>query len=305
MDPVEGWLTGAWRRSYIRREKNPGSKLGPKDASVDVLYIQTPEAFVDIRRPAKDGLSTEAKTLAFGGVTSTFDTDNGGKTVHWHACIDLDWDQGEEGSQKSSAAWAAADAGRPLGTEDIGLFECIQTSNPQKWRETDPDGTLEEEWVKVVDAGPFLSLRRGNAILVLADDHFALASGAAFVAGTIAENGSWVIELSASDRNTEGTPLVLEGAPQDWKALPASSSGVRYNNKSGWEVGGACFPYPQFKSPRNPLDSCGRPLLPCPHERKPFFKALKMLLLSMISAVVLQRRIMGPSRHGWKMPMKT
>ena len=116
---VGEWLTGAWRRSYVRRAKT-GSRLGRKDSSVDVIYVQTPEAFVDIRRPAsKPGKvrSKEAKTLAFGGVTSTLDKNNGDKMVYWHSCIDMDWKGGEYGSQKSSNAWTAADAGMPLETE--------------------------------------------------------------------------------------------------------------------------------------------------------------------------------------------
>lgn len=292
MDRVGDWLTGAWRRSYIRRAKT-GSRLGRKDSSVDVIYVQTPEAFVDIRRPAgKPGKvrSKEAKTLAFGGVTSTLDNNNGDKMVYWHSCIDMDWKGGEYGSQKSSSAWTAADAGMPLETEDIGVFQCIQTTAPQKWLETDLGTTLEEEWVKVVDAGPYLSLRRGNDLLVVAANRFALASREAFVAGTIEKDKRWIIELSASDRKTEGTPLVLEGSPTEWEPLPSSSSSsirIRYNERSGWEVGGACFPYPQFKSRPNSLDSRGQPELHSPPRQNPVLKALKVMLLSLISLLVL------------------
>jgi hypothetical protein len=80
-----------------------------------------------------------------------------------------------------TGAWAAADSGKPLPTEDQGDFRPLDLyetdwSNATIWHETAPDGSLEEVWEKISDGGgKFLAARRGNAILTIADKYFAFA----------------------------------------------------------------------------------------------------------------------------------
>lgn len=226
---VPVWLQGAWSRNYIRRADATTGELGARCSRVEVRYVQTPWAFVDIRRPLEQCLheGEDAGTLAFGGVTTVSHEDGGGPVVHWHACVDLEW-RGD--ASRSASAWAAADTGCPLPTSDTGVFRKLNlpddgTAADETWRETDPGNTLEEEWVKHGGGdGPFLVRRRGHDVLVAAWPHFALAAGGggggvggSFVAGTIsADDGGWTVDLSAGDRSAEGKPLVLAGSPSEW-----------------------------------------------------------------------------------------
>ena len=73
---------------------------------------------------------------------------------------------------------AAALAGTPRPTEDVGDFLPLEGWSGTVWRERDPDGTLEEEWERV-DAGDgrFLAVRcpTHGAVLVVAGAHFGYA----------------------------------------------------------------------------------------------------------------------------------
>ena len=151
------------------------------------------------------------------------------------------------------AAWAAADRGKPLPTKDIGIFECMDMSQEDGhvWYETDPGGTLEEEWVKMTDNNSphrFLALRRGNDLLVAAGRYWAIASSTTrlFAAGTIGDSNTdtgsqWTIELSANDRSLEGSTLLLEGSPSDWVQYGMDSDTVGAGE--GW----GDYPLPRFE----------------------------------------------------------
>ncbi len=237
MNTVEDYLIGSWKRNYIkRRAPDTGGGLGPKDSRVEVFYVQTPLAFVDIRRPIIDNdnnegpprssLSSTEGVLAFGGVTRVEN-----HLVHWHSCIDIDWG-GDEKRMKT--AWEAVSEGNPLETEDIGVFEHV---GGNVWRETDhPSITLEEEWVKTGDAAgdagsaQFLALRRGNnGLLVAVGIYWAVADADAempLFAGGIIDEGIWKIQICASDRSREGKALVLNGCSADWAVYANLDSGT-------------------------------------------------------------------------------
>lgn len=229
---VPDWLVGVWRRDYIRRARPDGS-LGPADRSVSVLYVQTPWAFVDVRRGGGEGSAGANNNLAFAGVTSVVvESPDAAALVSWHACLDF-----SAPLEDAAERWACADEGFPKPTTDQGYFTQVVDdcqANNNVWCERDPQGTLEEQWVRVHDGGgQFLALRRGNtALLVLAGPNFAYADSdsGAFLAGSIdANSGRLFIELSVPDTAREGTFLTgLAGTLQDWTVLPGSSSMDRH-----------------------------------------------------------------------------
>ena len=274
------WIVGAWTRAYIRRAAAPGGPLGPRDTGVDVRYVQTPWAFVDIRRPT-DAARLDG-TLAFGGVTTR--GDGAEREAHWHTCVDIEWriDEADGGAARSAAAWAAADAGSPLPTPDVGHFTRLIESDGESsggrddeaWIEVDPEATLEEKWLHHVvgsvvegkEACHFLARRRGSALLVAAETQWALADGTSgrFAAGTIVRSGSgdsgdggsdatqskrtWRIEVCADDRALEGTTLCLSGSAEEWVALRGESRewGVASSSSAAVGDNAVVFPLPLF-----------------------------------------------------------
>jgi len=225
---VPAWLHGVWHRDYICRSAEPGGTLGSENAAVYVTYVQTPWAFVDIRRP-KDPVTGSEGTLAFGGVATVApppeDSPAAG-IVSWHACLSLDPFEGD-----SVVKWADAEAGKPQATEDIGVFE-LKDESTHTYMEEAPDKTLLQQWVREHDGnGRFLALRRGTSLLVLAGASFAVAhddrdadgSGRhMYVAGSVSES-HWTIDVSASFRPQEGTELILPGAAEEWLQLFGST----------------------------------------------------------------------------------
>lgn len=228
---VPPWLQGVWSRDWIRRAAEPGGELGPKDDSVEVLYVQTPWAFIDIRRPLPAAADGVPGVLAFGGVASVAAprSDDAAKVhgiVSWHACLNL-----EPPEADPAGAWMAADSGKPRATEDIGIFS-LEDSESDAWIEEDPQRTLQERWVRLSSGcGRFLALRHGTSLLVLADSHFAFAQDdrsfdplgeTMYVAGKVC-SGAWTVVLSAGDRTLEGSELHLPGSAAEWHVLPGST----------------------------------------------------------------------------------
>ncbi|MFT4977757.1 MAG: hypothetical protein ACI8S6_003664 [Myxococcota bacterium] len=217
-EPVPPWLRGTWaRRSILRRSPTGTLDVCAADAGVVVRYIQTPWAFVDVRRPAPrrgpEGI------LAFAGVTTVAD-----QVVRWHSILNFDTMLPDP-----AGAWNDATAGCPRATEDAGWF------TPQQepcWLERALDGSLEEVWQKVDDGGGrFLCLQRGpTGIVVVVGEHFGAViddratggSTCCYVAGRVTAAG-WMIDLSATDDAEEGQPLQLPGTPEDWTPTPDST----------------------------------------------------------------------------------
>eukprot|EP00927_Polykrikos_kofoidii_P074188 TRINITY_DN70165_c0_g1_i1.p1 TRINITY_DN70165_c0_g1~~TRINITY_DN70165_c0_g1_i1.p1 ORF type:complete len:244 (-),score=22.42 TRINITY_DN70165_c0_g1_i1:206-937(-) len=224
-DLVPAWLLGTWQRSYIRRAKlNDGKygSLGPPDSSVHVRYVQTPWAFVDVRRAS----GTTEGAMAFAGIATVVlansdpPTQSDAPLVRWHACLDM-----TDPFDDSAKRWAEADRNTPRPTEDEGYFHHL---NENVYRETDPLGSLEEQWEKINDGdGLFLAARRNTALLVVAGEYFGFATQASeemattFLAGKHPQG--WTIEISASDPTLEGSQLLLPGKLSEWHVLRGST----------------------------------------------------------------------------------
>ena len=129
------WLVGLWHRDYIKRAKD--GTLGPPQSHVEVWYLQTPYAFIDVRRAP----GTKQEAMAFAGVTTVEQTDTD-PLVKWHACLDLD------PLPDSDQRWDHADRNTPKPTEDEGFFTRLEDNI---YRETDPAKTLEEQWARQHD----------------------------------------------------------------------------------------------------------------------------------------------------------
>merc|ERR1712194_675015 len=143
---VPDWLQGVWSRDWIRRAPEAGGELGPEDSNVEVMYVQTPWAFVDVRRP-KDIACGDVDVMAFGGISSVKppNSESGPSVrgiVSWHACLNF-----EPAKLDPVGAWAAVEAGCPRATEDIGIFSVADEDN-QVWMEEDSERTLQERWVR-------------------------------------------------------------------------------------------------------------------------------------------------------------
>eukprot|EP00554_Chaetoceros_debilis_P014353 CAMPEP_0194125494 /NCGR_PEP_ID=MMETSP0150-20130528/59493_1 /TAXON_ID=122233 /ORGANISM="Chaetoceros debilis, Strain MM31A-1" /LENGTH=212 /DNA_ID=CAMNT_0038819305 /DNA_START=765 /DNA_END=1403 /DNA_ORIENTATION=- len=135
---LPSWLVGIWKCSYIRRacpinnnedQSICSERLGKKDSTVTVCYIQTPSGcFVDIRRPAVLVEGAREGPMAFAAFTSVENGKEKNKSdgdyrlrsqlepplVNWHACIEMDNDEIETplfpclASLYASAAWLSA-----------------------------------------------------------------------------------------------------------------------------------------------------------------------------------------------------
>ena len=150
--PVPPFLQGVWRRRYIKRFD--GTTPSQTDRS-PVLYVQTPLAFVDVRSVDDNSLPSTT-CMAFAGITTVKDVPPpgagtwaggaGAKRVHWHACHNFG--QHHEDSE-SEDCWREGLAGAPRETDDVGDFLPLEGWTGSVWRETDPEGTLEEEWERV------------------------------------------------------------------------------------------------------------------------------------------------------------
>ena len=193
---VPPWLQGTWERSYIRRLNTDTGLLGEPDSSVEVTYLQTPWAFIDIRRPRVAIEGGKEVAMAFAGITivhtNNGDNDDDEKTnndsvsyksfssssssssssslplVHWHTCLEM-------GSSELNCQerWTKADDGNPHPTEDQGYFENIMLSHEESkdyYLERDPGGTLEELWMRTKnknenennhEKSEYLAARRG------------------------------------------------------------------------------------------------------------------------------------------------
>lgn len=250
LTPVPSSMQGVWTRHYIRR-RDASKELGPQ-CTFPVTYVQTPHAFVDVRpwhgEPAPDPRN---ETMAFAGVT-TCELSLSSPRVSWHACHNL-----EPPVADFEACWAAALAGAPRPTEDVGDFTRLPGSG-NVWREVDPGGTLEEEWERLDDGGGrLLAARRGSALLCVAGNTFGFAddcgargpdlTGPRYVAGRVdAGDGvpPWCVD-SATVAAMEGHPLVLPGSASEWTSLPGCTLALPTPASAGAASGseGACPPY--------------------------------------------------------------
>lgn len=188
--------------------------MGEPDASVQVRYLQTPLAFVDIRRSLNGSCQGD---LAFAGIASVTE-----QVVRWHACLNF-----VPPVFDPEKTWADTLAGHPPPTTDEGLFECISEIS-QTYLETALDSSYKEIWRKVSHGdGIFLAVRRGVSLLVVVGDYFHFASderkrglgGLCEYAGGRVSRG-WLIDLSIGGGEGE---LCLPGKPEEFKVLPGST----------------------------------------------------------------------------------
>ena len=236
---VPSFLQGCWARRQIRRADDEG-RLGPADTS-PVRYVQTPHAFVDVRRDmAFAGITTTASVLP-PGAGSWADGCGGARRIFWHSCHNHGLDPME--MNYSEECWRMALAGLPRDTEDVGDFLPLEGWTGNLWRETDPDGTLEEEWQRVDDGGGlFLAARRPGALLVVVGGWFGYAEDYAggeeqavttnrgwsaaqqlYASGDITPDG-WTVDLCA-DPALEGSEFPgVAGESHDWTVLPGSTA---------------------------------------------------------------------------------
>eukprot|EP00980_Cylindrotheca_fusiformis_P015332 scaffold4282_cov112-Cylindrotheca_fusiformis.AAC.15 len=209
--------------------------MGPAQSDVQVCYIQTPYAFLDVRR--KPG--TQQDAMAFAGVTTTVivqqqKDDSSIPLVRWHAC--LDWNDPQPPrttTTKWNEWWILADQqGTPEATSDQGYFckELLRGENV--YLETDPDKTYEEQWEKQHDgSNRFLAARHGtmSSLFVMAGDSFGFASSTThqnykFLAGSVVQGSLWKIEISPTHLELEGTVFGgLPGRKQDWTIITGSN----------------------------------------------------------------------------------
>lgn len=145
---VPDWLVGLWHRDYIKRrvlvpKEDDGNILGPPQSHVQVWYLQTPYAFIDVRRAP----GTKEEAMAFAGVTTAVEVEQNttekDPLVKWHACLDL-----LDPLSDATERWEQADRATPKPTEDEGFFARLQEN---LYRETDPAKTLEEQWARQHD----------------------------------------------------------------------------------------------------------------------------------------------------------
>lgn len=85
---VPEWACGVWRRDFLRYP-------GREDKTTEVIWIQTPTLYADIRVAAPDDVSPEAGDEGFAG---WLDVDD--QVCTWHRPIDLD--PGPEGGDKGA-----------------------------------------------------------------------------------------------------------------------------------------------------------------------------------------------------------
>ncbi|CAJ1942468.1 unnamed protein product [Cylindrotheca closterium] len=215
---VPEFLVGLWHRDYIKRaNKNKEDGIfGPPQTNVQVWYLQTPFAFIDVRR--EPGTTKDA--MAFAGVTTVELTDP--PLVKWHACLDLD------PLSDSAERWEQADKATPKLTEDEGFFTRLKEN---LYRETDPAKTLEEQWAKQHDGNKrLLAVRRDTSLFVVVGDHFGYAAQGGsngndqaspqFLAGHVED---WKVAISPSHLELEGSSFSLPGKQDDWHLLPGST----------------------------------------------------------------------------------
>mmetsp|Transcript_21858 Transcript_21858/g.33639 ORF Transcript_21858/g.33639 Transcript_21858/m.33639 type:complete len:509 (-) Transcript_21858:1692-3218(-) len=248
---VEPWpcrtpdeLCGVWVRNYI---KKPAS--GTKDASVEVRYLQTPVAFVDVRvvknpnawpvQPKSceeiQRALAERKAEGFAGVTTR--SDDG--VIRWHACINLE-------PQIPRGAWAASRRGTPPTTEDCG--KSVPSDRSDTWLEYGyPDASsYMEEWQRAVEESKTNNSWLAainivqNEILIVCDDFFGYARDqrqdgvidnlAGFLfkdAATLSicsgrVSTGWIVDLSAVGF-WESRRLVVGSKMNEWQILPGST----------------------------------------------------------------------------------
>eukprot|EP00939_MAST-03C_sp_MAST-3C-sp1_P005488 g5488.t1 len=171
-------LRGVWKRLEIRRKRNDWKS----HTGTEVCYLQTPFAFVDIRRlkgkkDGEKGKKDGESSMAFGGYT-TFVEDKVTNTitVRWHTIYDVDADEVRDGWKRSWENILAR--GKESATDDVGIFTRDGTKK-DIWIETDPKNTLKEVWQKISDGnGQFLSLLKRNTrdtLLVVVGNSWAIA----------------------------------------------------------------------------------------------------------------------------------
>jgi len=237
---VPDWLVGTWTRKYIRRRlkhipphntsKDPTATIETKhldqpDDTIQVRYIQTPYAFLDVRSKI-DPSSHESKEqpMAFAGVT-TVTQETTVPLVHWHSCMDLD-----EDDMDCLERWNEAGNNTPRDTNDVGYFQCVP-SEAHVFQEYDPDRTLLEQWVRVDDGdGKYLAIRSdcGQVLLVVAGKYFGYANQkeGVFVTGIVEDcdyqiGDKWIIETSAAEPVIVGKSLQIH--KRDWVVLKGST----------------------------------------------------------------------------------
>lgn len=156
---------------------------------------------------------------------------HGPLVVSWHACHNYD-----PPVSNPAEHWAAIADGTPRATEDVGIFTRLPAPHDgagatTRWKEVDPDETLEEEWERIDDGGGrFLAVQGPGVLLCVAGSWFAFASDAAataddspsvYAAGRISDS-AWMVSMS-TDATLEGQRMVFPRGAAGWVRLPGST----------------------------------------------------------------------------------
>lgn len=200
---VPEWATGAWRRTLFESPER-------EDRSTDVLYLQTPVLFADIRIPVEPGRPKEG----FAGHASVT-----GQICRWNRPIDV--------------------TPKPGGAIDIG----VMYRNGARLLECGVERNYLEEWKLVGDTSRHFAATRGAIsvdkdgihwpaagpldILVAMGDQVIHAwrgpGGAGVVAGSLDAAGRWSADRQAgrSERNAAAGDWTI------WSAQLASGAAER------------------------------------------------------------------------------
>ncbi len=185
---VPAWAIGAWRRTLLEWDDG-------EDRSTDVLYLQTPVLFGDIRIPTR---STDASEGFAGHAAVT------GRICRWHRPIDI---RPKGGDGDVGAVYRRGDR----------MIECgVYTNYLEDWRLVGHSGRYfaASRGAVTVDAGGIYWPPHGPLeILVAVGDQmihaWRSADSAGVVAGLLDPSGRW----SAKKRAGSAMP---PPAPDDW-----------------------------------------------------------------------------------------
>ena len=246
---VPNHLQGVWKRLEIRRKRWDWKS----HTDTDVLYIQTPFAFIDMRK-VKNEDDTE-RDMAFAGYTSintTIDKTHDPSSpmeVHWHAIFDIDHRIEDHNiADRWIVDWEdILMKGTKKSTTDIGIFTRV-VNEESTWIEEDLKNTLKEVWQRTSDGdGKFMSLLKRDTkdvLLVICGHNFALVDALTnhYSAGTVSVGEpkdttsvscSWIVTMAVakvespcfrSDAVDSEGRLVLPGSNiDDYEVLPGST----------------------------------------------------------------------------------
>lgn len=191
-----------WERRWIVRNG------GAKDSSIVVRYVSAAYACIDVRVPRPFDVSTAA---GFAGVTSI--SEDG--VLRWHECLNLN-----PPVKDPKAAWEAAEAGKPLPTEDAGTCEWISEGVWHEHGWPDPKAYT-EEWALIDSGSSFAALKGSTECLVVVGKNFGYCCPPTYCVGRVCDEAGLVIEYASSGPQRAGSRLYISGL-EGWRTLPES-----------------------------------------------------------------------------------